>query len=277
MPALQGARRKHLNLGGLIRMTSVRNICRSYKFPRSLRLKTILVLIALVGVLLARDANHRYRQQQAIELLSDWNLAVLGELDFDHLPGSLLPEQCHPWFNPLRISVIPKYCRVPFYEGVVIEGATVNRSDPNPVGWRFEETKIPHEPGPTKRKQIMAAMATLRDLKSIRFPYVLDEEDLKILSTLTQLEYMAFKTDGMTHSGVAHILNLRNLVILYIYFDTADCMHIQSMTKLYEHSNLQILQLVGPSFPSDGLARLKAALPHVDVEFVPDEIARARY
>ena len=98
--------------------------------------------------------------------------------------GTCCREQSHAWFNPLLIAVIPNYAQIPNCNEAITEDPVANPSDPNPAGSRFEKTKTVPEPGPMKRKQLVAAMATLRDLRAIHFSYVLDEADLKLLSTL---------------------------------------------------------------------------------------------
>ena len=70
----------------------------------------------------------------------------------------------------------------------------------------------------------------------------------------------------MTQASVGHILALRNLTQLFIQFDSPDCVPIDSFTTLNEHSKLEVLGFIGPVFPDDMLARLKAALPYVTGE-----------
>lgn len=236
---------------------------RRFKYLRSFRLRTLLVLLSAVCLACGWEADRLHRRAVAVTLLERWGLWVDEEgVDIGELPWRLLPERARGWLSPwlFRCAGIDSHQPVCDTESLPLLGAAV-AARPVPPG---EE---PIEPTPAERKLLVAAIATLAELPFVQVPFELDDDDLRALSRLTEVEILAFRTRGLTAAGVASILKLRKINCLTIDFDSPECVSLEAIAKLGQLPRLAWLSTA--RLPRGTIDRIKAALPNVDVVIEP--------
>ena len=178
---------------------------------------------------------------------------------YDALPWSLLPDQVCIW-------LLPWSCTCSSVSDYVFICGTPSLDNPSdtvveaPTGWN-------RHPTAAERKELVAAIATLTELPFVQVPLELDDDDLRTLSRLTEMETLGFDTRGLTDAGIASIQKFQKLNYLTISFDSPGCVSVEAIAKLKTLPHLEFLSTT--RLPQDIVARIKAALPHVDVAIEP--------
>jgi hypothetical protein len=234
---------------------------RGPKCLRSFRLRTLLVLLSVVCLACGWEANRLHRRARAVELLNHWQQWVSKEgVNVNDEPWCSLPEWAYgrlsPWLsNCVGIDSSPIVCGAGQF------------FPPEPGSEPRAKTRSEDHPEPTRaeRKQLVAAIATLTELRFVQVSFELDDEDLATLSRLAGLETLGFTTERLTGAGIAQIQKLRKLNTLDLNFDSPVQVPVGTILSLRTHPTLQRLLINGPLRPED-LERVKAALPHVAVD-----------
>ena len=120
-------------------------------------------------------------------------------------------------------------------------------------------------PTPAERKRLVAAIAELTELRFVQIDIELDDEDLKTLSSLGKLEFLGFNANHLTSAGMANLQKVPKIYRLEIHLGNRASVAPEAVTALARHPALELLNINGPLHPED-VARLKAAIPRVDVE-----------
>lgn len=244
-------------------MGTAKATCRRFRLPRCFRFRTLLLLISALALLCGWEADRLHRHANAIALLNRYDLLVTAEPVRDRLPWSLIPDGAFGFGTPgptkcESVSFLPDW----FSCEPVLGDAVA----PLPSGKRWREPDPQRAAGASlrERKQLVAAIATLDELPWLQVPFELDEDDLRALSRLENLELLAFRTAGLTDSGVASILKLRKIYDLTVDFDTPDCLPPEVVALLRA---LPLLRRVGLArLPADTVAQIREALPGVQVD-----------
>ncbi|HEX3659759.1 MAG TPA: hypothetical protein VHV55_28500 [Pirellulales bacterium] len=245
-------------------MATAATSSRRFKFLRPFRLRILLALVSVGALLCGWEADRLHRRARAVALLNRWELWVEEEEPaFDGPPWSLLPEWAYLWLLPWGstcsgVSYLPRVC------GTSFPG---DPPDPPPKDWDATGNWKARDPTPAERKQLVAAIATLTELPFVQVPFELDDDDLRTLSRLTDMEILGFKTRGLTAAGVASIQKLRKINSLTIDFDGPECVSLEAIAKLGRLPRLEWLSTA--RLPQGTIARIKVALPHVDVVIEP--------
>jgi hypothetical protein len=233
-----------------------------FRLCRRFGLCVLVVLVLIVAMLAAWQADRLRRRAQAVALLRQWDLSVSDEaLAFSGRFWSLLPDWSHQWLSPWR----SRYLLVETYPLVCGTSSLMESPDSETESWCKPTNRIPANPTPAERKLLVAAIATLTELQHVQLSLELDDEDLRSLSSLSDLESLTFKTRRLTGAGVAHLQKLRKLEALVLDFDSPDCLPVETVAELNELPCLQRLFVNGPMSPED-VSRVKAILPRVTME-----------
>lgn len=120
-------------------------------------------------------------------------------------------------------------------------------------------------PDRRERKQIVAAIAVLKEVRVLELSFELDDDDLTVLSCLSELEIFAFKTRGLTTKGIAQLHKLSKLYALEIEFDSANDVPVAVFEELAGHQRLKFLTLDGPILMPTA-AKVADRLPRLYVE-----------
>jgi hypothetical protein len=234
---------------------------RRFKLWPRFRLRTLFVLLSVVCLTCGWGADRLlHRRARAIALLRDWGLCVTEEgVKLDELPWSVLPKWTDRWL-PWR----SKCAGVESHPLVCGNSALDEPRDPAAEP-HTPENRGPREPTPAERKRLVAAIATLPELQFVEIDIELDDEDLRTLSSLNELEFLAFRANRITGAGVAELQKLQKVYWLVLRLESRDSLTAEAVAGLSKHRGLELLIIDGPLTPED-VARVKAALPHVDVE-----------
>lgn len=229
------------------------------KNSRRFTLRTLFILLSAACLACGFEANRLRRRAQAVALLNYWQQWV--HQDFVHLnelPDNVLPDWAHEWLP----DVCYQYLGVDAYPAVCGTRPPAG-SGPDPLPFEAVERKPP-EPTTAQRKELVAAMAVLKEMGYIQISFELDDEDLRALSVLEDLKMLSFKTRQLTEAGVAHIRKHSKLRSLFLDFDSPEHAPLKTMVQLGGLPRLESLVINGPISDADS-ARLRAALPQVEI------------
>jgi len=245
-------------------MAMTRTAGRLFKARMSFRLRTLLLLVVVVAIGLGWEANIARRRMQAVRALSQW--AALLRVYDDKMPFLWVPEGIRDslpdgirqrlffWFQ--------RYLHVSSPEG---SDLIVQVVDGYEIPVIHEPIPEPPDPTPAQRDEIVAAIACLKELKSVQVPFELTDENLRTLSCLTELDCLGFETQRLTDAGVAQLTKLPKLRSLGMYSAAKDGLSPELIIKLNTLPDLEEL-LLGYKFGNEDVARMKAALPRVTFE-----------
>jgi hypothetical protein len=231
------------------------------KCLRSIRLRTLLVLLSVVCLACGWEANRLRRRTQAVALLHEWGIHVTEEdRGADDMPWRVLPTWASDWLSPWRRAYAD-------LDSEITLRATSSPSSTNCMveGWREPSHRGARDVTPAERKALVAAIATLTELQSVQVSLELDDDDLGTLSPLKDLGILGFRSCQLTEAGVAQLRMHHKVHGLVVCFDRPDCVSVSAIAALRELTSLELLVLSGP-IPRADVARLTAALPRVDVK-----------
>ena len=130
-------------------------------------------------------------------------------------------------------------------------------------------------PSPSERKQLVSAIAQLPELEVLQLSFELDEDDIRTLACLRNLQLLTFETSQLTDATVVWLLTMRHLQRLGIHLTSRERLPLAMLAKLRCNRALLDFDLIGTFPREDGDAKyLQAALPHVEVEIVPPVASR---
>jgi hypothetical protein len=259
------------------------------------RLRTLFVLFSLICGVCGREANRLHDRASAIELLSRRHLCVKQELPCrDRPPWSLLPESVYRWSLPWS-SHCSSVDDTPWL--------------PGQARWCVRAGGPPTpDPARAEQKRVVAAIAKLTEVDSVLIPFALDDDDLRTLSCLGQLKILDCDLYRLTEAGVACLQKFRKLECIKVRF-ASDDVSVETIAKLGRLPRLRRVAIAcvpakksrelewvtfrfaidgdgsvettaklrrprrlgreRNGLPAETMARIQAAMPHVEVEDCP--------
>ena len=234
-----------------------------FKLRSPFRLRTLLVLVAVIGLLCAWEINRLQRRAQAVALLEQWNLDPGWEyIHTDEFPWRLLPERDHARWVRWRI----RYTDVELWGVPCAIAAQAMATNDQTAELYQRKSRMPRKPTLAERRQLVSAIAALAELRSVQFPFEFDDEDLRAISDLAGVKILGFTTRKISDVSIRYIQKLRKVEILHWHFDSVSRLPIESIKKLNAHPSLLILILSG-AFPREDVECIRDALPCIEVEF----------
>lgn len=237
---------------------------RRFRLFRPLRLRTLLIVFSFICLACGWEANRVHRREQAVALLKHWDFIVSAcySSNGSHLPWTLLPDWAEHSFYPWRLEYLCVDSNFDVFWASQLPIPSAHRAER--TGTRSTHIRI--KPTTAERKQILEAMATLRELGGIYYTALeLDDEDLRILSSLHELEILAFKTHQLTSAAVAQIQKFPNLYRLVLISDNPEFLSADAIIALQKLTCLEDLFIAAP-LHAEAAARITAAFPNVNVE-----------
>lgn len=221
---------------------------------RCYSLRTLLLVLSVACVLCGWEVDRLHRRAEAIALLNRWELWVNEERTFDRLPWSLVPDSARSWDFPW-----PSTCSSVSYAPSWRDNTHNGRNEFD------EKLNNPRASRASRRemKQLVAAIGALTELECVCVPLELDDDDLRSLSCLCNVEILGFKTRRLTAAAVRPLRrlgNLRGVVVL----DSPKCISFDAIALLRELPGL--LRVAVPRLPDDRLACINGALPGIVVD-----------
>ena len=207
---------------------------RVFKIRWSFKMRTLLLLVAAIGIVCSWEANTLRQRARAVALLRGCG----AFLRVESAPLSWLPERIRgplsPWLDR--------------YSDVTVELEFNSHS-------RGEPTRA-------ERDGIIAAIATLNELWAVYVSFRIDDDNVRTLASMSDLEVLGFNTRGITDVAVGHLQKLRRLDPLSIYGGITDQMPTETIIKLNSLPRLYSLGLHG-AFSREDAARLRTAFPRL--------------
>ncbi len=267
---------------------------RRRRFRYSLR--TLLLLVAIVGVWLGLVVNRARQQQSAIKEIQ----ALGGWVYYDYqlVEGNLQPVLDATSGVPewLLESIGPDY-----FHDVVIVNMVYKDGPDREDNQRFTDDVKKHLAAFPKLQRLLVAngqctddlvqeaaglrhltllcmwnaagvtdagVAHLANHPTLTYLHLefsqITEDSLRIFGTLPQIEHLSLQDTRVTDVGLAHLRNLTHLQELFVLGDDA---HItdDGLKHLENLTNLKLLLVPGTLVSPAGLRRLQAALPNVQL------------
>ena len=107
------------------------------------------------------------------------------------------------------------------------------------------------------------AILTHRGLEGIQLDRTLITDDgLKELTAIESLEWLSLEDDAITDVGIEHLTKLKHLEWLIVDGDALTDKGLEQLAKI---SSLKYLRLKGTKVTHQGIAKLKHALPAIEV------------
>ena len=151
---------------------------------------------------------------------------------------------------PTRISTGPRSFPFPF------RPAGASRR----IGRTTDRVRV--APGVNDRKRIVAAIATLTELETVQLTIDLDDDDLRVLSSLAGVDEFAFKTRRLTVAGTSTCRGCKKSSRLMLFSDRPDFLTVEAAAVLGRLPRLGIIIIIAPVAPEHERS-LQAAVPHV--------------
>jgi hypothetical protein len=233
------------------------------RLPR-FSLRALLFVFAILALPLCFEAYRQHRRLSAEAFLTERKLCVVRH----EFPIAEYPRPFFHWYwHELPAPWCIRYWKI-MSPLCGLRHCGYHSSDTwfreEVLDWIEEHGPPAPDPTPAERRQIIAAIAVLAELSEVVLTFPLDDDDLRVVATLPDLNDFSFKTQGLTESSIEHLLKIPLLFTLVIEYDRLDDVPIDVLTKLRAHAELDHLILNGPCRGED-LIRLQDALPYVHV------------
>jgi hypothetical protein len=221
------------------RLRAKRSVCRF-----SFRLRTLLLVTLAVAAALGWMTNRAPRRDKAVHLLQGYYYV---EVHFDWSSYYWMPV-------PLRVAMAPWIMQCPLVN-------FANTCDPY---WHLHDDDV----SSNQKQEIVSAILSLTELEHLTITFGMRDEDLAMLSGLSELRILLFQARGVTDQGIRHLEKLEKLEALNILGSSDSTCRIspEAIMRLNRLPKLRFVETMAIRLSAEEAARIRAAFPSAKVE-----------